>query len=44
MYNHFASKAELLAAVVESHTSHELNELLVRQPNLGLIDLLAAEA
>jgi AcrR family transcriptional regulator len=43
MYNHFASKAELLAAVVESHAAVELNELLVREPNLGLLDLLASE-
>ena len=43
MYNHFASKAELLAAVVECHAAGELNELLVREPDLGLLDLFALE-
>src|SRR6476469_7880332 len=42
IYNHYGSKAELLAAVVERHGADQLNQLLSSNEPLGLLDLLEA--
>ena len=42
IYNHYESKAELLAAVVERHSAADLAQLMAsRQPG-GVLDLIAA--
>lgn len=41
LYNHYGSKAELLAAVVERHSAEELGRLLAAGPPMGVIDLIA---
>src|SRR3954451_20119025 len=43
IYNHYPSKAELLAAVVEQHSANELNELLTAGEPAGVLDLIAAQ-
>ena len=42
MYNHFDSKAELLAAVVECHASNQLSALLTSGDVRGILDVIAA--
>jgi AcrR family transcriptional regulator len=43
IYNHYQSKAELLAAVVERHSAGELNQLLATDEPAGVLDLIAAQ-
>jgi AcrR family transcriptional regulator len=40
IYNHYGSKAELLAAVVERHSADELGRLLATAEPDGLLDLI----
>jgi AcrR family transcriptional regulator len=40
IYNHYGSKAELLAAVVERHSADELGRLLATAEPVGLLDLI----
>src|SRR3954452_5269042 len=40
IYNHYTSKAELLAAVVERHGIDELNQLLASDELLGVLDII----
>jgi len=42
IYNHYPSKAELLAAVVERHSAEDLARLLGDGQPAGVLDLLAA--
>jgi AcrR family transcriptional regulator len=42
IYNHYQSKAQLLAAVVERDTAHELGRLLASGPRQGVLDFIAA--
>lgn len=42
IYNHYASKADLLAAVVERHGVEQLNRLLASDEPLGVLDLIEA--
>ena len=42
MYKHFASKADLLAAVVECHAAHQLTNLLLSGEVSGLLDAVLA--
>ena len=43
IYNHYESKAELLAAVVERHSAAELGQLLAGEQATGVLDLIAAQ-
>ncbi|HET6809977.1 MAG TPA: helix-turn-helix domain-containing protein [Acidimicrobiales bacterium] len=43
LYNHYGSKAELLAAVVERHSAEELGRLLAGGPPMGVVDLIAEQ-
>ena len=43
IYNHYGSKAELLAAVVERHSAHELGRLLAAGQPMGVVDLIAEQ-
>src|SRR4051794_34882408 len=43
IYNHYESKAELLAAVVERHSSHELGRLLASGHAMGVLDVIEAQ-
>lgn len=43
IYNHWESKAELLAAVVEGHSAAELSRLLASEQPAGVLDLIAAQ-
>ena len=43
IYNHYQSKAELLAAVVERHSAAELSQLLAAEEPAGVLDLIAAQ-
>lgn len=46
IYNHYRSKAELLAAAVEAHTTDELSEVLAGEagsPPAGVLDLIARQ-
>ena len=40
MYNHYDSKADLLAAVVEDHAGEQLSALLSAQPGASVLDLI----
>jgi AcrR family transcriptional regulator len=40
IYNHYPSKAELLAAVVERHTAEDLGRLLGGESAVGVLDLI----
>ena len=42
IYNHWESKAELLAAVVERHSAEELGLLLAGEDVTGVLDIIAA--
>ena len=42
IYNHYPSKAELLAAVVERHSADDLARLLADDRPAGVLDLIAA--
>jgi AcrR family transcriptional regulator len=43
IYNHYGSKAELLAAVVEQHSADELGRLLAAEQPMGVLDLIAEQ-
>ena len=43
LYNHYGSKAELLAAVVERHSAEELGRLLTAGQPMGVIELIAEQ-
>src|SRR5262249_37236207 len=43
IYNHYESKAELLAAVVEQHSAHELSRLLADNSARSVLDLIAKQ-
>src|SRR3954469_14758056 len=43
IYNHYQSKAELLAAVVERHGGDELAQLLASGELAGVLDVIAAQ-
>lgn len=43
LYNHYGSKADLLAAVVERHSAEELGRLLAAGQPMGVIDLIAEQ-
>jgi AcrR family transcriptional regulator len=43
LYNHYGSKAELLAAVVERHSAEELGRLLAAGQPMGVVDLIAEQ-
>ena len=43
IYNHYPSKAELLAAVIERHSADELNRLLAAERPASVLDLIAAQ-
>jgi AcrR family transcriptional regulator len=43
IYNHYPSKAELLAAVVERHSADQLAQLLMSGEPAGVLDLIAAQ-
>lgn len=43
LYNHYGSKAELLAAVVERHSAEELGRLLAGGQPMGVIELIAEQ-
>ena len=43
LYNHYGSKAELLAAVVERHSAEELGRLLAAGQPMGVLDLIAEQ-
>src|SRR4051812_47694437 len=40
IYNHYGSKAELLAAVVERHSAAELSQLMASEHATGVLDLI----
>ena len=42
MYNHYQSKADLLAAVVEGHAGDQLSALLASNPGASVLDLIEA--
>jgi AcrR family transcriptional regulator len=42
IYNHWESKAELLAAVVERHSAEELTQLLASEQPATVLDIVAA--
>ena len=44
MYNHFESKNDLLAAVIECHAGNELMQLVESGTTAGLLDVLLARA
>ena len=43
IYNHYGSKAELLAAVVEQHSAQELGRLLTAGRPMGVLELIAEQ-
>src|SRR3954470_10933012 len=43
IYNHYGSKGELLAAVVERHSAEELGRLLATGQPAGVLDLIALQ-
>jgi AcrR family transcriptional regulator len=43
IYNHYDSKAELLAAVVERHSADEIGRLLAEGKTGGVLDLIVAK-
>ena len=42
IYNHYGSKAELLAAVVQRHTADDVTRLLTTPEPAGVLDVIAA--